>query len=250
MPLAIPLQPASNCRFYVDSGSAASQGRARTRRAPIIMARRNETDEERAARKAATKAAKAEKRAERQGLGDPAKGRKPCSLCGRPRDLLIRCQVDATLSWQMACGKCWLEASGGEVDGAVQKPYYRYGGLWKNHHKAVSGRNKVPAAAKAGTGAGSGGGKKGGGGPLAELRNDEAGGPEGEGSEAGSEGSEDGGVGSGDVGASARGSGAAAGGAAGAGAAAGASSATRALLLAEAARCEAEDAEPAGQLAG
>lgn len=24
---------------------------------------------------------------------------------------------------------------------------YRYGGLWKNHHKPLSGRNKVPTAA-------------------------------------------------------------------------------------------------------
>lgn len=82
-----------------------------------------------------------------QGLGDPSKGRKPCTLCSCPRDLLIRCQVDETLTWHMACGKCWISASGGEVDGASDRPNYRYGGLWKNHHKSVSGRNKIPHAA-------------------------------------------------------------------------------------------------------
>ncbi|GIL56805.1 hypothetical protein Vafri_12105 [Volvox africanus] len=115
-----------------------------------IMARRNETEEERAARKAATKAAKSAKRAELQGCGDPGKGRKPCTLCSRPRDLLIRCQVDPTLTWHMACGKCWMEASGGEIDGAGDRPHYRYGGLWKNHHKAASGRSKVPSTSKPG----------------------------------------------------------------------------------------------------
>ncbi|KAG2438735.1 hypothetical protein HXX76_005280 [Chlamydomonas incerta] len=49
----------------------------------------------------------------------------------------------------MACGKCWMTASGGTVDGSASKPHYRYGGLWKNHHQNKSGRNKVPAAAKA-----------------------------------------------------------------------------------------------------
>lgn len=61
----------------------------------------------------------------------------------------MRCQVDASGTWHMACGKCWMAASGGAVDGSASKPHYRYGGLWKNHHQAKSGRNKVPAAAKA-----------------------------------------------------------------------------------------------------
>lgn len=63
-----------------------------------------------------------------------------------------RCQVDASQTWHMACGKCWVAASGGEVDGDSKHPHYRYGGLWKNHHKAVSGRNQVPAAPAKGGG--------------------------------------------------------------------------------------------------
>lgn len=30
------------------------------------------------------------------------------------------------------------------MDGDTAHPHYRYGGLWKNHHAAVSGRGKVP----------------------------------------------------------------------------------------------------------
>lgn len=54
------------------------------------MARKNETEEEKTERKAAKKAVKEAKRLQRQGLGDPGQGQKPCSLCQRPRDLLIR----------------------------------------------------------------------------------------------------------------------------------------------------------------
>lgn len=44
----------------------------------------------------------------------------------------------------MVCGKCWHTVSGGIVDGDAQHPYYRYGGLWKNHHK--KGRIASPEA--------------------------------------------------------------------------------------------------------
>ncbi|KXZ51289.1 hypothetical protein GPECTOR_13g776 [Gonium pectorale] len=186
------------------------------------MARRNESEEERAARKAAVKAAKAEKRAERQGQGDPAKGQKPCTLCSRPRDLLIRCQVDESGAWHMACGKCWMAASGGEVDGAAGRPHYRYGGLWKNHHKSVSGRNKVPSAARATAGAG-----------RSAAASDETNRRGDCDSNSGQSDSGQGGDGM---------SGAATSGAAAIGAASReASAGTRALLLREAAECEADD---------
>lgn len=55
-----------------------------------IMARRNETAEDKEQRKAAKKAAKEQKRLKRQGLADPGVGQKQCTLCDRPRDLLIR----------------------------------------------------------------------------------------------------------------------------------------------------------------
>lgn len=38
-----------------------------------------------------------------------------------------------------------LPAPGGRPDGDPKiNPHYRYGGLWKNHHAQVSGKNKVP----------------------------------------------------------------------------------------------------------
>lgn len=85
----------------------------------------------RAARKAAKKAAKAKKRAKREGRIDDI-GKKPCDLCARSVDLLIRCQIDEKLRWHMVCGKCWQKVSGGVVDGSRDHPHYRYGGLWKN----------------------------------------------------------------------------------------------------------------------
>eukprot|EP01079_Euglenida_sp_SAG-EU17-18_P004324 gene4324-4603_t len=74
-------------------------------------------------RKAAKKAAKAFKRAQREGAG-PVPGSKPCSMCHRDVDLLIRCTYDASGSWKMVCGKCWHVASGGVVDGDKDHPYY------------------------------------------------------------------------------------------------------------------------------
>jgi len=88
----------------------------------------------RAARKAAKKRAKAERRARRH---DPTSGQKPCNVCGRSVDLLVRCQVDASNAWKMVCGRCWHDVSGGVVDGDAQHPHYRYGGLWKNRRRRV-----------------------------------------------------------------------------------------------------------------
>jgi hypothetical protein len=86
------------------------------------------------ARKIAKKLAKAHRRAKREGRADPSVGRKACDLCGTNVDMLIRCQVDATLTWKMSCGVCWNTVSGGVVDGDASHPHYRYGGLWKNRH--------------------------------------------------------------------------------------------------------------------
>lgn len=67
------------------------RGRPTLSRQPLLtMARRNETQEEREARKVQQKVAKQAKRLERQGLGDSSAGQKACTLCGRGRDLLIR----------------------------------------------------------------------------------------------------------------------------------------------------------------
>jgi hypothetical protein len=49
-----------------------------------------------------------------------------------------------------------METSGGKVDGAASKPHYTYGGLWKNHHKGITGKHKVPKAASS-KGGGEGG---------------------------------------------------------------------------------------------
>lgn len=88
-----------------------------------------------AERKAAKKAKKAARRAQREGRGDPTVGQKPCDMCGKSVDLLIRCTYDASGEWKMVCGKCWQIASGGVADGDAQHPHYRYGGLWKNRRR-------------------------------------------------------------------------------------------------------------------
>lgn len=88
-----------------------------------------------AERKAAKKAKKAARRAQREGRGDPTAGQKPCDMCGKSVNLLIRCTYDASGEWKMVCGKCWNVASGGVVDGDVNHPHYRYGGLWKNRRQ-------------------------------------------------------------------------------------------------------------------
>lgn len=69
--------------------------------------------------------------------------RKPCTLCQKPRDVLVRCQIDDTGKWHFVCpGTCWKTVSGGVVDGDKSEDHvhYRYGGMWKNKHDAVSAK--------------------------------------------------------------------------------------------------------------
>lgn len=89
-------------------------------------------------RKAEKKRMKAERRAQREGRGDPSAGQKQCTMCNKSVNLLIRCTYDSTEEWGMVCGKCWNDVSGGVVDGDAAHPYYRYGGLWKNRRAQKS----------------------------------------------------------------------------------------------------------------
>ncbi|TGO19909.1 hypothetical protein BTUL_0002g01580 [Botrytis tulipae] len=76
----------------------------------------------------------------------PSPHSKPCTICHTPRDVLIRCQIDDTKKWHFVCtGKCWKDVSGGKVDGDGKHPEYRYGGMWKNKHEAVSAKIKGKA---------------------------------------------------------------------------------------------------------
>lgn len=86
----------------------------------------------RSVKKAVKKLAKKEKRLKREGKADPCISQRPCNICSKQVDLLIRCQVDARREWKMVCGKCWHGVSGGVTDGDPDHPYYRYGGLWKS----------------------------------------------------------------------------------------------------------------------
>ena len=71
----------------------------------------------------------------------PSAYRKPCSLCEKPRDVLVRCRIDDTMQWNFVCpGSCWREVSGGVADGTEDKPNYVYGGMWKNKHAGISAR--------------------------------------------------------------------------------------------------------------
>lgn len=58
---------------------------------------------------------------------------KECSLCHTPRQMLVRCQTDATGAWNFVCpGKCWHSVSGGVEDAKGLEgefPHYRYGGM-------------------------------------------------------------------------------------------------------------------------
>ncbi|KAF2721833.1 hypothetical protein K431DRAFT_201608, partial [Polychaeton citri CBS 116435] len=68
---------------------------------------------------------------------------KPCTLCSRLCDVRIRCQIDETGRWHLVCpGRCWRQVSGGVIDGDGDAAHrsYRYGGVWKNKHDAVSGK--------------------------------------------------------------------------------------------------------------
>lgn len=92
-------------------------------------------ERKKAMRKYEKKLKKQERRAQRQGKGDKSAGQKQCDMCSKSVDLLIRCQYDESLQWKMICGACWNVASGGVVDGDVNHPYYKYGGLWKNRRR-------------------------------------------------------------------------------------------------------------------
>jgi hypothetical protein len=102
--------------------------------------------------------------------------RKNCTLCNKPRDVLVRCQLDeASLAdtdpingdaapdlkpgaWHFVCpGSCWKLVSGGVIDGDLKegREGYRYGGMWKNKHAGVSA--KVPRRLKGKLGRDSGG---------------------------------------------------------------------------------------------
>ena len=70
----------------------------------------------------------------------PELGRKPCDLCHKDVDLLVRCTVDESKQFKMVCGKCWPLVSGGVPDGSSQFPHYTYGGLWKNRNANLKKR--------------------------------------------------------------------------------------------------------------
>ena len=81
-------------------------------------------------------------------------------MCDTRVDLLVRCQVDSTKRWKMACGGCWKTASGGVPDGDADHPHYRYGGLWKNRRAGSDAgvRNGVSKAGGARAARSGGGG--------------------------------------------------------------------------------------------
>jgi len=58
---------------------------------------------------------------------------KSCTLCSKPRDVLVRCQIDESQKWHFVCpGACWKSVSGGVEDAKGMQdeyPYYRYGGM-------------------------------------------------------------------------------------------------------------------------
>ena len=71
----------------------------------------------------------------------PSAYRKACDLCQKPKDVLVRCQIDESASWRFVCtGKCWKDVSGGVIDGSEEKPFYVYGGMWKNKHAGTSAK--------------------------------------------------------------------------------------------------------------
>jgi len=100
--------------------------------------------ERRRAHKEAVKAQKAERRARREGA--VSAGQKPCDVCAKDVDLLVRCRTDASGAWRMVCGRCWTHVSGGVVDGDAAHPHYRYGGLWKNRRAPAPDAPPPPPA--------------------------------------------------------------------------------------------------------
>eukprot|EP00959_Pyramimonas_sp_CCMP1952_P346643 7260187-Pyramimonas_sp.AAC.1 len=88
-------------RLYSRSPSSLPAVSRRTQYSRVRMdnaelstsAKSRHTEEEKAARKEAKKAQKALARAKREGNAPESAGQKPCDLCERGVDLLIRCQV-------------------------------------------------------------------------------------------------------------------------------------------------------------
>ena len=81
---------------------------------------------------------------ERPASPQSSKHQKLCTLCSIPRSVLVRCRIDPTQKWHFVCpGKCWKKVSGGVQDGVPDKPWYQYGGMWKDKHEAVSARMKT-----------------------------------------------------------------------------------------------------------
>jgi hypothetical protein len=81
-----------------------------------VMGRQNETEEQKAERKQAKKDQKEARRLQRQGLGSPDLGQKPCTLCGRQRDLLIRYCCGPWVIVAMLKCSCLLSCSPCTVD--------------------------------------------------------------------------------------------------------------------------------------
>ncbi|KJX98756.1 hypothetical protein TI39_contig392g00025 [Zymoseptoria brevis] len=99
----------------------------------------------------------------------PNSHNKPCTLCGVPRPVLVRCKIDETAKWHMVCpGKCWISVSGGQEDARgheAEHPFYKYGGMWKNKHADGPVSAKKPAKVKRRQKEGRSGKKGEGGGP-------------------------------------------------------------------------------------
>jgi len=92
-------------------------------------------------RKESVKAQKQERRLKREGNTTPEVGRKPCDVCSKEVDMLIRCTIDATQQYRMVCGTCWPSVSGGVTDGNPHThPHYNYGGVWKNRNATQNKR--------------------------------------------------------------------------------------------------------------
>lgn len=115
-----------------DNNSISSSSSLNERKTAKALARKEH--------KKAIKQMKAERKLKRSGQADPSQYRKPCDVCTKNVDLLIRCTVDETLQYKMVCGNCWKDVSGGVVDGDVKHPYYNYGGLWKNRYAKLKKR--------------------------------------------------------------------------------------------------------------
>jgi len=90
---------------------------------------------------------KEERKARRaQSPGEKAAAKqKPCDVCSKRVDLLVRCMNDDSGKWRMLCGRCWKCASGGVPDGDAEHPHYRYGGLWKNRAATASAPKFSPS---------------------------------------------------------------------------------------------------------